>query len=216
LHDTLLQSFQGVLLKFHAATFLLPDRPAEAKNTLQGAIEQAREAISEGRDAIQGLRSPTLLTNDLPKVIGTLAEELALRQGSRNSPDFRVQVEGAPRALVPLLGDEVYRIAGESVRNAFKHARANRIEVEFRYDQRQFRLRVRDDGRGIDPKVLATAAQPGHYGLPGMQERAGLVGGKLAIWSELDSGTEIELTIPGALAYAKPQSNQSAAEGARA
>jgi signal transduction histidine kinase len=156
LHDTLLQSFQGVLLKFYATTFLLLDRPAEARNTLEGAIEQAREAIAEGRDAIQGLRSPALLTNDLPRAIGTLGEELALSQVSQNSPDFRAQVEGAPRALVPLLGDEVYRIAGESMHNAFKHAQANRIEVEFRYDQRQFRLRVRDDGKGIDPTVLAT------------------------------------------------------------
>src|SRR5262249_34662976 len=119
LHDTLLQSFQGVLLQFHAATFLLPDRPTDAKSALAGCIEQAREAIAEGRDAIQGLRSPEMLTNDLPQAVGALAEELAHRQ---DSPVFRLQVEGAPRSLVPLLGDEVYRVAGESVRNAFKHA----------------------------------------------------------------------------------------------
>ena len=77
-------------------------------------------------------------------------------------------------------------------------------ESRARYDQRQFRLRVRDDGKGIDPGVLAGDGQPGHYGLPGMHERAKLVGGKLSVWSELDSGTEAELTIPASVAYAKP------------
>jgi len=112
-------------------------------------------------------------------------------------------VEGAPRDLAPLLRDEIYRITGEALRNAFRHAHAQRIEVEIRYDQRQLRLRVRDDGKGIDPTVLNGGGRPGHYGLPGMHERAKLVGGKLAVWSELNSGTEAELTIPASIAYAK-------------
>jgi signal transduction histidine kinase len=63
---------------------------------------------------------------------------------------------------------------------------------------------VRDNGKGIDPKILGEGGRPGHHGLPGMQERAKLVGGKLAVWSELNSGTKTELTIPASLAYAKP------------
>jgi signal transduction histidine kinase len=114
-----------------------------------------------------------------------------------------VVVEGAPRDLPPLLRDEIYRITGEALRNAFCHAHAQRIEVEIRYDQRQLRLRVRDDGKGIDPTILNGRGRPGHYGLPGMHERAKLVGGKLALWSELNSGTEAELTIPASIAYAK-------------
>jgi signal transduction histidine kinase/ligand-binding sensor domain-containing protein len=206
LHDTLLQSFQGVLLKFHAVSFMLPDRPAEAGKTLETAIEQARQAIAEGRDAVQGLRSSTVVTNDLARAITRLGEELAagiaVDQASQNSPGFRVQVEGASRDLAPLVRDEVYRIASEALRNAFWHAQASQIEVEIRYDPRQLRLRVRDDGKGIDPKVLE-GGRAGHHGLPGMQERAKLVGGKLTIWSELDSGTEAELTLSAALAYAK-------------
>jgi signal transduction histidine kinase len=87
------------------------------------------------------------------------------------------------------------------VRNAFKHAQARRIEVEIRYDERQFRLRVRDDGKGIDPKLMNEDGRTGHYGLRGMRERAKLLGGKLAVWSELDSGTELELRIPASRAY---------------
>jgi len=203
LHDTLLQSFQGVLLKFHAVTYTILDRPAEAQKTLQTAIEQARQAITEGRDAVQGLRSSTLATSDIAQAISTFGEELATTPTGQNSPDFHVLVEGVPRDLAPLLRDEIYRITGEALRNAFRHAQAQRIEVEIRYDQRQLRLRVRDDGKGIDPTILNGRGRPGHYGLPGMHERAKLVGGKLAVWSELNSGTEAELSIPASIAYAK-------------
>ena len=111
-------------------------------------------------------------------------------------------MEGIPRNLHPILRDEVYRFAGEALRNAFQHAQAGRIEVEIRYDSRQFRLRVRDDGKGIDPKVLNGEGRDGHYGLHGMRERAKLVGGKLAVWTDRDSGTEVELSIPSSTAYA--------------
>src|SRR6185503_11458685 len=146
LHDTLLQSFQGVLLKFHAVTYLLPDRPAEARQTLEGVIEQARDAITEGRDAVQGLRSSTVISNDLARAISTFAEGLAAEPTCQKSCDFHVHVEGASRDLAPLVRDEVYRIAGEALHNAFRHSQAERIEVEIRYDRRQLRVRVRDNG----------------------------------------------------------------------
>lgn len=203
LHDTLLQSFQGVLLKFNAVTYLYPDRPAEARETLQTAIEQARDAITEGRDAVQGLRSSTVIANDLARSIGILGEALAAEQPEANRPGFRVLVEGSPRNLVPILRDEVYRIAGEALRNAFRHAHARQIEVEIRYGQRELRLRVRDDGKGIEPKVLESHGRTGHYGLPGVRERARLMNAKLVVWSELESGTEIELTISASAAYEK-------------
>ena len=202
LHDTLLQSFHGLLLRFHTASELFPTRPAEAKQTLDSAIEQAAQAITEGRDAVQGLRSSTVETNDLALAVTTLGEELAGGETNPNAAEFHVGVEGTPRNLHPILRDEVYRIAGEALRNAFRHAEARRIEVEIRYDERQFGLRVRDDGKGIDSKLLNDDERPGHYGMRGMRERAKLMGGKMTVWSELDSGTEVELNIPAANAYA--------------
>ena len=202
LHDTLLQSFQGVLLKFHSVTYLLPDGPSEVRERLESAIDQARKAITEGRDAVQGLRSSTVVTNDLARAVTAFGEGLA-SEACGNAPGFRVHVEGAPRSLPPILRDEVYRIACEAMRNAFRHANASRIEVDIHYDKRKLRLRVRDDGKGIDPRIVAEGGRSGHHGLPGMHERARLAGGKLAVWSELDAGAEIELTIPGAVAYAK-------------
>jgi signal transduction histidine kinase len=133
--------------------------------------------------------------------LNTLGDELAGNRSKPNSAEFHVVVEGTPRNLQPILRNEVFRIASEAVRNAFNHAQARRIEVEIRYDERDFRLRVRDDGKGIDPKLLNEGGHPGHYGLPGMRERAKLMGGKLSIWSALEAGTELELRIPTSCAY---------------
>ena len=118
-------------------------------------------------------------------------------------PNFKVAVEGTSRNLHPILRDEVYRLATEALRNAFRHAAAKNVEVEVRYDEKYFRLRIRDDGKGIPSDVLSGRGREGHYGLPGMRERVKLVGGKLTIWTELGSGTEIELIIPGARVYVK-------------
>jgi signal transduction histidine kinase len=114
-----------------------------------------------------------------------------------------VEVEGTARNLRPIVRDEIYRIVGEALRNAFRHAAARQIEVEIRYDERQLRLRVRDDGKGIDPQVLKKGEAAGHYGLQGMRERSKLTGGKLTVWSALDSGTEVELSVPASHAYEK-------------
>jgi len=101
------------------------------------------------------------------------------------------------------LRDDVFRIVGEALRNAFMHAQASRIEVDIHYDESQFRVRIRDDGRGIDPEIVTDKGRPGHWGLRGMYERTKYVGGNLQVWSKLDSGTEIELSIPASAAYAK-------------
>ena len=200
-HDTLLQSFQAALLNFHAVTYKLADRP-EAKTALESVIEQARQAITEGRNAIQGLRSSIHEVSNLEAAISRYAQQLASNQSQPTAPQFQINVEGATRPMAPFLASEIYHIAVEAVRNAFQHAHARHVEVEIRYGEREFRLRVRDNGKGIEPKVLV-AGRVGHYGLAGMRERTKLAGGKLVFWSELGSGTELELTVPASLAYAK-------------
>ncbi len=201
LHDTLLQSFHGVLLRLQILSQVLRERPMEAQQTLDRTIDQAAEAITEGRDAVQGLRESTVQRNDLARAVNALGEELAANSANNGSAAFRVIVEGESRDLHPILRDEIYRIAAEALRNAFRHAQARQIEVEIRYDDGQFRLRVRDDGKGMDPAVLTKSARSGHYGLPGMKERAKLVGGSLTVWSEVGAGAEVELTVPAATAY---------------
>ena len=206
LHDTLLQSFHGILLHLQTVSNELPG--GQTKQKLDNVIDQAAHAIIEGRDAVQGLRSSTMEKNDLALAIRTLGEELAAAESGPHRPEFTVQVEGTPRDLHPILRDEVYRITGEGIRNAFLHAEAKHIEVEIHYDDRQLRVRVRDDGKGIDTNLLGDGAPEGHFGLRGMRERAKLIGGKLTVWSELEAGTEMELSIPASHAYTAPTEGQ--------
>ncbi len=194
LHDTLLQSFQGLMLRFQVVNELLP--PGKAKETLESALERADQAIAEGRDAVQDLRSSTAITNDLAQAVRALGDELA----SHDSATFRLVLEGPARDLHPILRDEVYRIAREVLRNAFRHARARQIEAEITYGESLLRLRIRDDGDGIAPEILEEG-RPGHYGLPGIRERAKQIGAKLDIWSGAGTGTEVDLSVPGSVAY---------------
>lgn len=147
LHDTWLQSFQAVMIRLYALTYIL-DRPAEARDKLEGLLEQGQQAINEGRDAVQGMRSSTVIKNDLARALTAVGGTLASEQNSQGTVDFSVVVEGDSRDLHPILRDEVYRIASEATRNAFRHSGARRIAVEICYDDRRFRVRVWDNGKG--------------------------------------------------------------------
>jgi signal transduction histidine kinase len=204
LHDTLLQGFHGLIFRFQAARNMLPRRPEEAIAALDGALGRAEQTLAEGRDAIHDLRSSTVVTNELAQSVTALGQEMSHEAASQDSAygsaKFRVVVEGPPRDLHPILRDEVYAIVREAVRNAFRHAQAHDIEVEIRYSGSLLRLRIRDDGNGIDPEIAAEG-RAGHYGVPGMRERAQRIGGKLDVWTGAGAGTEIELRIPGSIAY---------------
>jgi signal transduction histidine kinase/ligand-binding sensor domain-containing protein len=204
LHDTLLQSFQSLLLRFQVVSEMLVDHPA-VRAKLDAAIAQVAQAIVEGRDAVQGLRDSVVERNDLARAITTMAGTLAADPGQDAPPSLRVAIDGASRNLRPILRDEIYRIAIEALRNAFKHAQAPRVDVDIRYGSDQFRLRVRDAGRGIDGAVLEAQGTSGHYGLAGMRERATVIGGTLTVTSASGAGTEVQLVIPAAIAYERPK-----------
>ena len=203
LHDTLLQSFHGLMLRFQAVENLLPDKPSQAKESLVTAIERAARAITEGRDAVQELRSNEYSRNDLCETLTSLGQELARSENGRIAPSFRVLIEGVPRELHPGAKEDLYRISREAMINAFRHSQANSIELDIRFAPRLLRLRLRDDGIGMDPKILASGGRDGHWGIPGMQERARAIQGHLEIWSETARGTEIELQVPASIAYSE-------------
>jgi ligand-binding sensor domain-containing protein/signal transduction histidine kinase len=208
LHDTLLQSVQGLMFSFQAARNLLPERTEEAIRTLDGAIREGDEAIAEGRDAIHGLRAEPALESNLEDLLRSAGKELARSSHAEGEPPaFQVTLEGARQPLSPLLQDEVYRIAREILRNAFLHAHASRIEAEVAYDSQFLRLRIRDNGKGVDRKVLEQGAQ-GHWGLPGVRERAKRIGARLKLWSDPGAGTEAELTVPARIAYRRVHRRQ--------
>jgi signal transduction histidine kinase/ligand-binding sensor domain-containing protein len=210
LHDTLLQSFQGLTLHFQRARNLLPGRTLEAIETLEAALDGAEQAIVESRDAIYDLRSPTAAPRALEEEIRALGEELVAKDCDKKEPvEFRIVIEGSARALRPDLHIEILRIVREAVRNSFSHSQGHLIETEMAYTDRVLRLRIRDDGKGIDPDERLRAERTGHWGLRGMRERAEHLGGELEVWSEPGAGTEIDLRIPASIAYeaVTPQNN---------
>src|SRR5262249_22652685 len=152
------------------------------------------EAVAEGRAAVQDLRAATLAPGDLAEALMALGPEL-LPEGPPRQPSYHVLVEGKARPPRPLVRDDIYRIVREAVRNAVQHARARRIEVELVYGEQSFSVRIRDDGIGVDAKVLEASRRGGHWGLQGMHERAKGFGAHLEMWSEHDSGTELLLEI---------------------
>jgi signal transduction histidine kinase len=199
LHDTLLQSFQGLMLRLQVVANLLTQGKVErAQEELELSLDRADQAIAEGRDAVRDLRLSATTTNELAQAVTALGNELA----AEGTAAFRLVVEGATLHLHPVIRDEVYRIVREALRNAFSHAKAQHIEAEISYGERVFRVRIRDDGAGI-PTTILEEGRHGHYGLPGMRERAGQIGAKLNIWSGDGAGTEVELSIAGSIAYGK-------------
>lgn len=209
LHDTLLQSLHGLMFRFQAARNMLPGRTDEAIHTLDGAILRTEQAIAESREAIQDLRSESAGQRDLGRALASFVKELAGPETNQDSPVFRVTVEGEPQVLLPMLHDEVCRIARELIRNAFRHARAHQIEAEIRYDHSAFCLRIRDDGTGLDPQTMHDAERAGHWGLRGIRERAQHIGAQLDVWSEAAAGTEIQLQVPATIAYERSRAKSS-------
>jgi signal transduction histidine kinase/ligand-binding sensor domain-containing protein len=195
LHDTLLQSVQGLILKFHAIAKQIP-RDEPAHDALEKTLDDADEVLAEGRDRLRNLRATSIPFGGLPAAFERVAEETP--QGA--DATFKTVVEGKVRELHPMVREECYWIGREAVVNALTHSNGSKVEVEITYDPRQFRLRVRDDGRGIDPGILE-GGRSDHWGLQGMRERAQKIGGQLNLWSRPETGTEVELIIPRASAY---------------
>jgi signal transduction histidine kinase len=202
MHDTLLQSLHGLILRFQAARNMLPRRMEDSIVALDNALTRADQAIGESRNAIRDLRSGQIGSMDLAHLLTLMGQELAGDEEEReDAPAFSVTVAGEPRTLSPMLCDEVYRIGREALRNAFRHAEAKTITAEIEYSEQWVRLRISDDGEGINPKVLDDGGRSGHWGLIGIRERAKRMGAQLEVTSKAGTGTLVELTVPSSVAY---------------
>ncbi|HEY2679046.1 MAG TPA: ATP-binding protein [Steroidobacteraceae bacterium] len=214
LHDSLLQGFQGLMYRLEAVRQLLPERPGDAMKSLDSAMHVGDQAIGEGRDAIQTLRSSSFDVSDFAALLSALHTELAAGMDPPR-PEYGVVMEGRPRELSAVVGDEAYRIVREALHNAYQHAKARRVEIEVTFGNADLTIRVRDDGIGMAPQILARGQRPGHWGLPGMRERSESFGGHLHVWSEENAGTVVELRIPAHIAYAQPLASVLSRVGAR-
>jgi signal transduction histidine kinase/ligand-binding sensor domain-containing protein len=198
LHDTLLQSTQGLMLRVQAArNRILPGNPA--REALDSALIRADEVLAEARDRVQDLRIPLEARADLAQSMKAVGEELALGR----TVTFRDSVEGEASGLRPKIVEEAYSIGREALLNAFHHAQASSIDVLIVYGKTDLRVRIRDDGCGIDPGILEDECRAGHWGLIGMRERAREIGAQLEIRSRAGAGTEVELTVPSPYARSR-------------
>jgi signal transduction histidine kinase/ligand-binding sensor domain-containing protein len=195
LHDTLLQGFQGLILRFHDAMMSIPE-PEPARQLMESALDRADEVMAEGRDRVVNLHSHFDKTGDLAQSLARAGDEIA------NGSEVKICVtaEGQVQTLDPMALDEIYCIGREAMVNAFRHSKGRSVEVEVDYAAWELRLRIRDDGHGIDPDILQSG-RAGHIGLAVMRERAERIGGQLDIISGLGAGTEIELKVPASKAY---------------
>ncbi len=195
LHDTFFQSIQGLFLKFNTGTTQLGvTDPARA--IFIEALKQSDQAMLEGRELLLDLRA-SIDAGELAILFAQAGDELQ----AIHTTMFKVTVLGQAHPLHPSTAGELYRVGKEALYNAFRHSDASKIEIEIEYTSDNLSLRIRDDGKGIDEQVRIDGKLRGHWGLPGMHERAAKIGGKLNVWSRKDNGTEIEMTVPAKSAY---------------
>ena len=195
LHDTLLQSMQGLMLRFRAVANAIPDKE-KPREMMERALGRAEQVIVESRDKVKEIRAEDQTSLSLPNAVAAVAAHFE----GPVTPPLRLTVEGDPIDLHPLVREEALLISREAIANAFLHANARGIEVELSYGSSALHVRVRDDGTGISPDVISKGRE-GHWGLAGMRERARKLQARLDIWSTPGAGTEVELVIPAAIAY---------------
>jgi signal transduction histidine kinase/ligand-binding sensor domain-containing protein len=195
LHDTLLQSMQGLMLRFRAVANAIPDK-GKLRDMMERALGRAEQVIIESRDKVKEIRAQDAVSASLPDALAAVAA----RFDGPTAPPLRLTIEGDPIELHPLVREEALLISREAIANALLHANARDIEVELSYGSSALHVRVRDDGAGISPDVISNGRE-GHWGLAGMRERARKLQAKLDIWSTPGAGTEVELIVPAAIAY---------------
>jgi signal transduction histidine kinase len=188
IHDGIAQQVAAALMQLQSCEHLRKVAPAKAKRALQTAVETLRQAQSEARRLISGVRPPVLDSSGLVAALVHLVQDQRAAGGPR--VEFRSDV--AFNRLAPVLENAVYRIAQEALTNACKHSRSARVRVMLAQEGEEVRLEVRDWGVGFDP----AAVPAGHFGLEGIRERARLLLGKATIDSRLGHGTTIGLVIP--------------------
>jgi signal transduction histidine kinase/ligand-binding sensor domain-containing protein len=190
LHDTLLQGFQGLMLLFQGVIKTLP-ADAHARQLMEIVMDRGDQVLLEGRQSVRDLREDATTAEDLAESLKRCGQEFA----QDHEIPFSFGVIGTPRSFDPILCNEASRIGREALTNAFLHSGATRIEAEIAYRNSCVSLTVRDDGRGIDQRIL-DGGRSGHWGLRGMRERAAEIGAELVISSRPGAGTEVVLTIP--------------------
>jgi signal transduction histidine kinase/ligand-binding sensor domain-containing protein len=198
LHDSFLQGMQALLLHFHNTSRTLPSGDP-TRLALEETLHQSDGIMRQGREAVFNLRSQSHNVNDL----GSRLEASAMGLAHYGPSIFRLNVTGETVPLNSRVSDELAKLGREALSNAFRHAKAETIEVHIAYSAEALDLTVHDDGIGISAETLAAGGVQNHWGLPGMKERAIRIGASIQILSEPSSGTTIRVSLSSGLAYIK-------------
>jgi signal transduction histidine kinase/ligand-binding sensor domain-containing protein len=203
LHDTLLQGVLSASMQLDLAEEeLAKDSPV--RSLVQRVLETLRQVTEEGRMALRGLRFQDVENGDLAKAFLRVKKEFP----HKDTIVFRVVTQGATRVVRTEIRNEIFRIGREAIVNAYVHSEAATIEVEILYARTHMSLLVRDDGRGTDSSILQ-GGRDGHWGLSGMRERSQRIGATLKLRSKPGAGTEIELMVPGHIAFEDDSGNST-------
>ena len=199
LHDTLLQSIQGLILRFQAIANRIPVSDPNRAG-IESALDRADQVMAAGRERVRDLRTSEATVGDLDEAFARIARDLSFD----HAVQFKISAGGAQRELACETREEVYGIGREALLNAFRHADASHIDLILDYGIDAFGLSVRDDGKGFDPRMAKTFERSAHFGLRGMHERARRISGRLDIETGNGRGTTISLTVPARSAYESP------------
>jgi signal transduction histidine kinase len=174
LHDNLLQGILSLSMQLRVLAEQLPaDVPARI--SMNRILQLTDTVVHEGRKTLQGLRSSIENPDDLVNALAQIPQELGEPEVT-----FRIVVEGSSLPLRPAIRDDVYCIGREALMNAFRHSRARNIDLRLEYSANELGIYVRDNGRGIDPRMF-TSGCVARRGLAEMQGRAGKIGAKLRV-----------------------------------
>jgi len=195
LHDTLLQGVLGASMQLHILADQTPDS-SPVKEELTRILGLIGRVIDEGRNTVRGLRP----SSDSPFNLEDAFSHLKQEASAEPRAGLRIVVEGSTRTLHPIIRDEVYRIGREAVTNAFQHSHATNVEIGLQYDVHELRMLVRDNGRGIESQKLSVGGDD-QRGLSQMRERAENIGARLKVLSRTKAGTEVDLRVPGRIAF---------------
>jgi signal transduction histidine kinase len=198
LHDDTLQALGG--LRLHLSSARRADDLQSWRRAGEEAIRQIENEILNLRAIITDLRPPALDQIGLAAAIGTLAEQHEAVSGLV----IECALPAPQRSFGAELETTLYRLVQEALTNVAKHAQATRASVTVAAadanddtgDDTGVYITVTDDGVGFDP-----AAPAAGFGLAGIRERVGLVGGTLTIESN-GKGTTLSIAVPRAAAPA--------------
>lgn len=202
IHDTLAQSFTGILLQLEAATLLRERGDRRADERYRNIRAQAQLGLAEARRTALALSSEALDKGLLPALT-----QLCQRSHVEERMSCTVTHEGLPRAIGREPEECLLRLAKEALSNAVRHGRAAVVRMHLTFDDAEVRLTITDNGEGF----VVELARPG-LGLVSMHEGVTRLGGQLTVTSRPHEGTTLVASLPLAAAPASPKQPISAVE----